>query len=95
MKTLASNQTASTASIPMTPSIPPSPAKQPSDKAMNMTTAELCQWLKELKIPVKYIEYFEKEEIDGSQLAEYKEEHLDFISEPRIRIKILAKFRKI
>lgn len=95
MKTLASNQTASAASLPMTSSIPPSLAKQPSDKAMNMTTAELCQWLKELKIPDKYIERFEQEEIDGSELADYKEEHLDFISEPRMRIKILTKFRKI
>lgn len=62
-----------------------------------MTAVELCQWLKEKKISDKYIEYFEAEEIDGSELALYTNNDLrDLgISEPRIRKKILAQFRKI
>lgn len=64
---------------------------------MNMTTVELCQWLKEKKISDKYIEYFEAEEIDGYELAQYTDEDLSQlgISERRIRIKILAQFRRI
>ena len=84
-------------SLVSSPRIPPSLAKQPSDKAMNMSTEELCQWLKVKNIPDKYIEYFEREEVDGSQLAAYNEEHLEDIgvSESRIRIKIMTQFRKI
>ena len=71
-------------------------AKQPSDKATNMTASELCQWLREKRIPDKYVKRFEQDEIDGSELAVYEEEHLEeFIPEPRIRIKILVQFRKI
>ena len=73
-----------------------SPAKQPTDYPMNMTTAELCQWLREKKIPPKYIKHFEQDEIDGSELAVYKDEHLkEFIPESRVRIKILVQFEKL
>ena len=83
--------------LSVSPSIPPSLTKQPSDRAMNMTTAELCQWLKDKKISKEYIEYFERDEIDGSELAAYKDEDLKDIgiSESRVRIKILTQFRKI
>lgn len=95
VETLVYNQSATASSMPIASSIPRSPAVQPSDKAMNMTTTELCQWLKKLKIPDEYIEHFEQEEIDGLQLAEYKEEDLDFIPVRRIRIKIVTQFKKI
>lgn len=83
--------------LSVSPSISPSLTKQPSDRAMNMTTAELCQWLKDKKISKEYIKYFEEEEIDGSELAAYNDEDLKDmgISEPRVRIKILTQFRKI
>jgi len=62
-----------------------------------MSTEELCQWLRKKKIVEKYIECFEKAEVDGLQLAAYEDEHLKDlgISEPLVRIKILSQFRKI
>ena len=60
-----------------TPSVAPVPAvvpsntltstlPPPSDKAKNMTTVELCQWLRnELKISDNDIKCFEKEDIVG------------------------------
>ena len=81
----------------MSPSIPQSLTKQPSDRAINMTTAELCQWLKNKNISQEYIEYFKRDDIDGSELAAYKDEDLKDmgISEPHVRMKILTQFRKI
>ena len=83
--------------LSVSPSIPSSLTKQPSDKAMNMTTVELCQWLRDRNISQEYIEYFKREKIDGSELAAYKDEDLKDmgISEPRVRIRILTQFRKI
>ena len=79
------------------PRIPTSLAKQPSDKAMNMTTEELCQWLKVKLIPAEYIECFERLGIDGSDLADYNEEDLKKlgVSESHIRKRIMNQFRKI
>ena len=82
-------------SMPVIPSISPT-SNQPSERAISMTTEELCTWLKK-HIKDEYIELFEKEEIDGSELAIYSEEDLEHlvISVSRIRKKILIQFRKI
>ena len=93
MKQLASDQAASSMSLSVSPLL----LKQPSDKAMEMNTAELCQWLKDKNIPDEYIKCFERDKIDGSELAAYDDELLEGmgISERRVRIRILAQFRKI
>ena len=70
----------------------------PSDKAREMTSQELCQWLKdELKISDTDIECFEREEIDGSLLANFDHEELEElgIKKSFVRIKIITKFRDI
>ena len=70
----------------------------PSDKAMNMSHKELCNWLREKKIAGKYLHLFEEDEtIDGEELSIYTEKELEQmgISESRIRIKILLQFRRI
>ena len=79
------------------PSISPSSIGAPSAKAMDMITEELCQWLKDIKIDVMYIECFRGEDIDGSVLAVCDDSDLKDIgiSEPRIRKKIMVNFRKI
>lgn len=98
METLAPGPTPSSASLSViAPSILPSSIAPPSAKAMNMTTEELCQWLKERKIDDKYIECFREDNVDGSELATYDDNDLEElgISEPRIRKKIMVQFRKI
>ena len=67
---------------------------EPSKK---MTCQELCDWLRAKKIADKYIELFEKDEIDGKELAEYNDEDLQHlgISESRIRKKILVNFKDL
>ena len=92
METLAPVPTASVA-----PSISPSSVGAPSAKAMEMSTEELCQWLKDIKVDAKYIEYFREEKVDGSELAAYDDTDLQElgISEQRIRKKIMIQFRKI
>ena len=96
MEILAPDQTPSSASI-TTPSISPSLLAAPSEKAMNMTTEELCKWLKDTKINVKYINCFREDGVDGSELATYDDNDLEDlgISEQRIRKKIMVQFRKI
>ena len=95
MKTLAPDPTRSSASP--SASTPSLLTAAPSDKAQNMTSEELCQWLKEKSIADKYIEYFRKDDIDGSVLAECTDDDLKGmgISEPHIRKKIMIQFRKI
>ena len=96
MKTLVHDPAPSSVSPSVTASSTPSLlTATPSGKAM--TTEELCQWLKEKRIDDKYIEYFRKDDIDGSVLAEYTDEDLKGmgISEPHIRKKIRIQFRKI
>ena len=98
METLAPVPTPSSASLSIVaPSISPSSIGAPSAKAMEMSTEELCQWLKDIKIDVKYIECFREEEVDGSELATYDDTDLKDlgISEQRIRKKIMVQFRKI
>ena len=98
METLAPVPTPSSASVSIiTPSISPSSVGALSDKAMGMTTEELCQWLKDIKVDVKYIEFFREENVDGSELATYDDSDLQElgISEQRIRKKIMVQFRKI
>ena len=88
MKTIVSTQ------APSTPSLLTAP---PSEKAKNMTSEDICQWLKEKHIAAEYIECFRKDDIDGSVLAEYDDDDLKGmgISEPHIRKKIRIQFRKI
>ena len=98
METLAPVPTPSSASFSIiTPSISPSSVGAPSVKAMGLTTEGLCQWLKDIKVDVKYIECFREEDVDGSELATYDDSDLQGlgISEQRIRKKIMVQFRKI
>ena len=62
-------------------------------KLENMTTTELCGWLKEIKIKDKYIKYFEEHDINGSVLITCEADDLKGlgISEGFIRKKIVAK----
>ena len=94
LETLAPDPAPSSASPS---SVAPSSLGAPSDKAMKMTSEELCQWLKEKKIADKYIECFREDDVDGSELATYNDDDLEHlgISEPRIRKKIMVKFRAI
>ena len=98
MEILAPVPTPNSASLSIAaPSISPSSIGAPSAKAMDMSTEELCQWLKDIMIDVKYIECFRGEQIDGSELAAYDDSDLKDlgISEQRIRKKIMVQFRKI
>ena len=70
----------------------------PSQKAMQMSHKELCDWLREKKIADKYLHLFEGDEmIDGEEFSYYSEKELEEmgVSESRIRIRILRQFRKI
>ena len=79
------------------PSVVPSLVATPSDKAMNMSTEELCQWLKDRNVADNYIACFREDNVDGSELAAYDDNDLKElgITEPRIRKKIMIQFRKI
>ena len=85
------------ASNPAAVSISQSIPAQPSVKGEDMTTEELCEWLRTKKIAEKYIKCFEDEDIDGAVLAVYKDEHLISlgISQEHVRIKILTQFKKL
>lgn len=69
----------------------------PSEKAKKMTTEELCQWLRKIKVSDDYIKLFEEEDIDGSVLAQYEFNDLEDlgISKGFVRKKIITKFRNI
>ena len=92
-----------TPSVAPVPAVAPSNAltstsSSPSDKAKNMTTVELCQWLRnELNLSDNDIKCFEKEDIDGSLLAEFDVNDLEEIGIQKsfIRKKIITKFRNI
>ena len=71
-------------------------SREPSEKAMSMTTGELIEWLKTIKLS-KYATVFESEDITGEELALC---NLDTLKEIGIkkdldRKKILLHFRKI
>ena len=85
-----------TASVPVS-SVVPSLVALPSDKAMAMSTEELCQWLEEKKVADNYIACFREDNVDGSELAAYDDDDLKElgISEPYIRKKIMIQFRRI
>ena len=67
---------------------------EPSKK---MTNKELCDWLRAKNISDKYIKLFEKEKINGKELAEYNDEDLKEmgIAESRIRKRILVNFKDL
>ena len=79
------------------PTVVPSLVALPSAKAMDMSTEELCQWLKDKNVADDYIACFKKEDVDGSELATYDDNDLKGlgISDQRIRKKIMVQFRKI
>ena len=79
------------------PSVVPSLVALPSAKATDMSTEELCQWLKDKKVADKYIAYFREGDVDGEVLATYDDNDLKGlgITEPHIRKKIMVQFRKI
>lgn len=72
------------------------PAPSPK-KAADMSTEEVCQWLKERKIADNYIELFRENDVDGSVLADYTDEDLKELGIPKqhIRKKIISQFKKI
>jgi len=68
-----------------------------SVKAKNMSSKQLCDWLKTKKIPEKYIKMFEDSDIDGELLAMFGETELEEmgIGESHIRKIILVQFSRI
>ena len=71
-------------------------AKEPSEKAMAMTTEEVVQWLHSIKLS-KYTELFQSEDVDGELLASYNIHDLEEmgIESGTDRKKIFVRFRKI
>ena len=71
-------------------------AKEPSEKAMAMTTEEVVQWLHSIKLS-EYTEIFQKNEVDGDLLACCTLQTLEEmgIKKDLDRRKILVRFRKI
>jgi len=70
---------------------------KPSGQAENMTTKELCGWLKTIRVSDEYIKLFEENDINGGTLATLNYEDLKDvgISEQFIRKKIIVQFRQI
>ena len=71
-------------------------SREPSEKAKSMTTEELIEWLKTIKLS-KYATVFEEEGITGEELAVFTLETLKEmgIEKDLERRKILLHFRKI
>jgi len=103
LQTIANTTTAPSPASVTPLSVPPANVSQslvvvPSQAAMNMTHKELCDWLREKKIAVKYLHLFEEDEtIDGGELATYTDQDLEELGilESRVRKKILYQFRQI
>ena len=70
---------------------------EPSRHAENLTTEELCEWLKTIKLSDDYIKLFEKNDINGGVLATFEDEDLQEmgISQGFIRKKIMGQFRQL
>ena len=70
---------------------------EPSSHAENLTTEELCEWLKTIKLSDDYIKLFEKNDINGGVLATFEDEDLQEmgISQGFIRKKIMGQFRQL
>jgi len=70
---------------------------KPSGQAENMTTKELCEWLKTIQISDEYIKLFEKNNINGGTLAALNDDDLEDmgISKRFIRKNIMVRFRQI
>ena len=71
-------------------------AREPSEKAMAMTTEEVIQWLQSIKLS-KYIDIFKDNDVDGYILAYCTLQTLEEmgIDKDLHRTKIFALFRKI
>ena len=78
-------------------SVSPSLVATPSAKAADMSTEELCQWLKDKKVADNYIACFREADVDGEVLEVYDDNDLKEmgITEPHIRKKIMIQFRKL
>ena len=78
-------------------SVLPSLVATPSAKATDMSTEELCQWLKDKKVADNYIACFREVDVDGEVLEAYDDNDLKElgITEPHIRKKIMIQFRKL
>ena len=72
------------------------PSREPSEKAMAMTTEEVIQWLQSIKLS-KYTEIFKDNDVDGCILAYSTHETLEEmgIDKNLDRTKIIAQFRRI
>ena len=70
---------------------------KPSGKAENMTTKELCEWLKTVNVSDDYIKLFEENDINGGILTTFTDEDLKDmgISKGFIRKKIMVQLRQI
>ena len=70
---------------------------KPSGKAENMTTKELCEWLKTINVSDDYIKLFEENDINGGILTTFADEDLKDmgISKGFIRKKIMVQLRQI
>ena len=70
---------------------------KPSGQAENMTTNELCEWLKAIHVCDEYIKLFEENDINGGTLATLNDEDLEDmgISKRFIRKNIMVRFRQI
>ena len=69
----------------------------PSETAKNMTTDQLCEWLKSIDIDDEYIQCFKKAHIKGRTLVFFTENELEEIgvSLSYVRKQILVEFRNI
>ena len=71
-------------------------AREPSEKAMAMTTEEVVEWLGTIKLS-KYAKIFQDEDVDGELLATYNVKNLEEIgvNSGADGKKILLRFRRI
>ena len=70
---------------------------KPSDKAIKMTSEELCQWLEKECTDDKYVKCFRKSKINGKVMATLTNDDLKEmgIAEGYLRKKMLVQFREI
>ncbi|XP_065913406.1 uncharacterized protein [Dysidea avara] len=96
--TINNNETAEPSPAPVsTPATSVLLSAKPSGKAENMTTKELCEWLKTINVSDDYIKLFEENDINGGILTTFADEDLKDmgISKGFIRKKIMVQLRQI
>jgi len=85
-------------SVPVTASTKSTlPTAEPYPKGANMTTNEICEWLKTIQLPDEFIKCFKDHDIDGDTLADLTDDDLKElgVSVGYERKKIIKKFSKI